>query len=434
MSEYGNASFMHTWHDKVSQWFFNLNHSQLEWYFSLLIDAVILLGVILLASASYYVVRSIMHSIVTKVVKKTRNTWDDELLTSKLFTWIALLVPTVIIWNTAPDAVITRHSGEPVFSQFLQTTATVTIIILAFLSANSILNIIERIYRRYPVSRELPIKSLLQVIQIILLLSSIIFIISVLLGKSPVLIFSGLGAMTAIMMLIFKDSILGLVAGIQLSSNRMVARGDWIEMPKFGADGEVLEVALTTVKVRNWDKTITTIPTYALISDSFKNWRGMSNSGVRRIKRSINIDMSTVVFLDDQMLQKMKQINYLKEYLSEKEKDIADWNSKLPEENNSNPINARALTNLGTFRAYIREYVKNHPKIDDSQTLLIRQLQPTELGIPIELYIFTNDNRWIEYEGIQSDIFDHLLSILPEFNLRAFQRPSDQALRSIQVG
>ena len=419
---------MHTWHDKLSYWIFKNNHSDLDWYASLFIDAILLIGVFFIAALAYYLTRAILKSVVSKVVTKTKNTWDDELLTSKLFLWISLLVPTVIILNTAPEAVITEHSGETIFSNFIQMVSTVMIVVLAFLSVNSILNIIERIYRRYPVSKELPIKSLLQVIKIILLLSSIIFIIAILLGKSPVLIFSGLGAMTAIMMLIFKDSILGLSAGIQLSANRMVARGDWIEMPKFGADGEVLDVALTTVKVRNWDKTITTIPTYALISDSFKNWRGMSNSGVRRIKRSISIDMSTVAFLDEKMLNQMAQINFLKDYLAEKQSDIDEWNNNLPAEARNNPINARALTNLGTFRAYIREYVKNHPKIDDQQTLLIRQLQPTEYGIPIELYIFTNDNRWIEYESIQSDIFDHLLSILPEFNLRAFQRPSDYAV------
>jgi len=419
---------MHTWHDKLSQWFFQQNHNDLGWLLSLLVDAVLFLAVLAVATLSYYAMRSILTRIVKKVVQKTKNAWDDELLNSKLFCWIALLVPTIIIWNTAPYAIIT----EPrIFANFIQMAASIFVIILSFLSANSILNIVERIYERYEVSRELPIKSLIQVIKIVLIMITIIFIISNLIGTPAVMIFSGLGAMTAIMMLIFKDSLLGLVAGIQLSANRMVARGDWIEMPKFGADGEVLEVALTTVKVRNWDKTITTIPTYALISDSFKNWRGMSNSGVRRIKRSINIDISTIEFLDEQMLNNMKQINFLKDYLTEKEADIDEWNNNLPAEARNNTINARALTNLGTFRAYIREYVKNHPQIDDSQTLLIRQLQPTELGIPIELYIFTNDNRWIEYESIQSDIFDHLLSILPEFNLRAFQSPSDSALRSI---
>jgi len=422
---------MNSWHDKLSQWIFQVDHSSLPWHLSLVIDSIMLLGMMILAAAAYSITRHIIIGILTKVVKKTRNTWDDELLTSRIFTWISLLVPTVIIWNTAQETVITQHSGEAVFANFIQTTASVIVIILAFLSANSLLNIIERIYRRYPISRELPIKGILQVIQIILVLCSIIFIISILIGKSPVFIFSGLGAMTAILMLIFKDSILGLSAGIQLSINRMVARGDWIEMPKFGADGEVLEVALTTVKVRNWDKTITTIPTYALISDSFKNWRGMSTSGVRRIKRSINIDMSSVKFLDNDQLTYLKKVRLLKEYLSEKEKEITQWNQQLPENDQDNPINARALTNLGTFRAYVREYVKNHPKIDDSQTLLIRQLQPTEHGIPIELYIFTNDNRWVEYESIQSDIFDHLLAILPEFRLTAFQSPSDNAIKEL---
>ena len=211
----------------------------------------------------------------------------------------------------------------------------------------------------------------------------------------------------------------------------MVARGDWIEMPKFGADGEVLEVALTTVKVKNWDKTITTIPTYALISDSFKNWRGMSNSGVRRIKRSVNIDMSTIGFLDDSQLQKMRQISLLKNYLSEKEKELNEWNEQADSPADASIINTRSLTNLGTFRAYIREYLHNHKKISSNETLLVRQLQPTEHGIPIEIYVFTTDNAWIKFEDIQSDIFDHFLSILPEFGLRAFQSPSDNSFSNL---
>jgi len=416
---------MQNWHDKLSFWLFNNNHSDLPWYFSLLVDALMLIAVFILAAVAYRLVRAILMKIVSKVVKKTRNTWDDEILSSRLFTWIALFAPAAIIWNAAPYAVITEHNDALIFAKFIQVTAQVCMIVLTTLSASSLLNILERIYSRYEVSKELPIKSLMQVLKIVFALAAVIFIISTVIGKPAIIIFSGLGAMTAIMMLIFKDSILGLVAGIQLSANRMVARGDWIEMPKFGADGEVLEVALTTVKVRNWDKTITTIPTYALISDSFKNWRGMSNSGVRRIKRSINIDMSTVGFMNPTMLEKMKHIRLLQSYLEEKEQEISDWNKSQPKDTLDNPVNARALTNLGTFRAYIREYLKNHPKIDESQTLLVRQLQPTEHGIPIELYIFTNDNRWVEYEGIQSDIFDHLISILPEFNLRAFQRPSD---------
>ncbi|NWK57231.1 mechanosensitive ion channel family protein [Verrucomicrobiaceae bacterium N1E253] len=425
---------MQEWHNELSKQFFNLNHADLGLIKGLLVDAILFSLVLALAALAYYLVRNILVRVVNKVVHKTKNTWDDELLQSKLLTWVALLVPTVIIWNAAPLAITTEHAGYPFFADLVQVAARVTVIILSFLAANSLLNIVERIYERYEVSRELPIKSLIQVIRIILVLASLIFIISTLLNKSPVLIFSGLGAMTAIMMLIFKDSILGLVAGVQLSANRMVARGDWIEMPKFGADGDVLEVALTTVKVRNWDMTITTIPTYALISDSFKNWRGMSNSGVRRIKRAINIDMSTVGFLNDSMLSKMQQINLLKPYLAKKQKEIDEWNTSQPEEGKNNPVNARALTNLGTFRAYCEQYLKNHPKIDDQHTLLVRQLQPTDHGIPIELYIFTNDNRWVHYEGIQSDIFDHLLSVLPEFGLRAFQSPSDHCFKTALQG
>lgn len=424
---YGTPTPVNTSHDKLSQWFFHSNHNDLNWHLSLLIDGVLLLAVLVTAAFAYYITKTVVIGVATKVVKQTSNTWDDELLKSRLFKWIALLVPTVIILNAAPHAIITQHDGIPLLANFIQTSAKVFIIILGFLSLNSLLNIVERIYLRFEVSRELPIKGFIQVIKIILLLAAIIFIISTLVGKSPVLIFSGLGAMTAILMLIFKDSILGLVAGIQLSANRMVARGDWIEMPKFGADGEVLEVALTTVKVKNWDKTITTIPTYALISDSFKNWRGMSSSGVRRIKRSVNLDMSTVKFLDDTMLSELKKVTLLKDYLSEKEKELHAWNAEHADA--SNPINARSLSNLGTFRAYIREFLKNHPKISKNETLLVRQLQPTEHGIPIEVYVFTTDNAWIKYEDIQSDIFDHLLSILPQFGLRVFQSPSDHSFR-----
>ncbi len=415
-----------TWHDKLSSWFFQTDkHADLEWHLGLIIDGVLLLVVVLAAAIAYYITKKVVVGITTKVVKKTENTWDDELLNSRLFKWLSLLVPAVIILNAAPHAIVTHHDGVPMFSNIIQSSAKVFIIILGFLSLSSLLNIVERIYQRFEVSRELPIKGFIQVIKILLLLAAIIFIISTLIGKSPVLIFSGLGAMTAILMLIFKDSILGLVAGIQLSANRMVARGDWIEMPKFGADGEVLEVALTTVKVKNWDKTITTIPTYALISDSFKNWRGMANSGVRRIKRSVSIDMSTVGFLDKESLARLSNITLIKDYISEKEQEIASWNKENA--NDSNNINARALSNLGTFRAYIREYLKNHQKISGTETLLVRQLQPTEHGIPIEIYVFSTDNAWVKFEDIQSDIFDHFLSVLPEFGLRAFQSPSDHS-------
>ena len=417
------------WHNRISEQFFAKPFHEIDWHQSLAVDGTLLLAAILASAVSYWVARKFVFGLISRVVQKTDSTWDDELLNSKLFKWLSLLLPAVIILTAAPHAIITHHDGVPIFSSFIQISAKVFIVILSLLAISSLLNIVERIYSRLEVSRELPIKSFFQVIKIILVLAAIILIISTLIGKSPVLIFSGLGAMTAIIMLIFKDSILGLVAGIQLSANRMVARGDWIEMPKFGADGEVLEVALTTVKIRNWDKTITTIPTYALISDSFKNWRGMSNSGVRRIKRSVSIDMSSVAFLDQESLPRLRKISLLKDYLSQKEQEIDSWNTQNADL--ANPINARSLTNIGTFRAYIREYLKNHPKIAQEETLLVRQLQPTENGIPVELYIFTTDNRWANYEDIQSDIFDHLLSVLPEFGLRAFQAPSDYSFQSM---
>ena len=417
------------WHNRISEQFFAKPHDQIDWHQSLAVDGTLLLATALACVISYWIARKLVFGLISRVVQKTESTWDDELLNSKLFKWLSLLLPAVIILTAAPHAIITHHDGVPIFSSFIEISAKVFIVILSFLAISSLLNILERIYSRLEVSRELPIKSFFQVIKIILVLATIILIVSTLIGKSPLLIFSGLGAMTAIIMLIFKDSILGLVAGIQLSANRMVARGDWIEMPKFGADGEVLEVALTTVKIRNWDKTITTIPTYALISDSFKNWRGMSNSGVRRIKRSVSIDMSSVAFLDQESLPRLRKISLLKDYLSQKEQEIDSWNTQNADL--ANPINARSLTNIGTFRAYIREYLKNHPKIAQEETLLVRQLQPTENGIPVELYIFTTDNRWAYYEDIQSDIFDHLLSILPEFGLRAFQAPSDYSFQSM---
>jgi len=421
---------MHSWHNKLSHFLFGEEtHANLDWALRLAVDGVLFAAVLVVAYLSFVIIRKLLMKMVTKLVKKTTNSWDNEFLNSKLSSWISMLIPAIIIYKAAPLVLITLGEDNAGFTSFVQVSSKIVIIILSFLSINSMLNIIERIYQRFDVSRELPIKGFIQVIKIILLLAAIIFIISTLIGKSPVLIFSGLGAMTAIMMLIFKDSILGLVAGIQLSANRMVARGDWIEMPKFGADGEVLEVALTTVKVRNWDKTITTIPTYALISDSFKNWRGMSTSGVRRIKRSVNLDMSTVTLLDDAMMEKMHTVRLLKPYLKRKAAELTEWNDTHGQDEFTGPVNSRALTNLGTFRAYMLEYLKNHPKISQDQTLLVRQMQPTEHGVPIELYTFTNDNAWAKYEDIQSDIFEHFLAILPEFGLRAFQSPTDHSFQ-----
>jgi miniconductance mechanosensitive channel len=250
-----------------------------------------------------------------------------------------------------------------------------------------------------------------------------VFALSITLDKSPWVFLSGLGAMTAVVLLIFKDAILGLVAGIQLSANDMVRPGDWIEMSKYGADGDVMEVTLTTVKVRNWDKTITTIPTYALISDSFRNWRGMTMSGGRRIKRSVWIDVNSIRFCSPEMIEKFERIALLKEYVRSKREELEKYNREQGVDDAS-PVNGRRMTNVGTFRAYLVQYLRHHPQVHQQLTLLVRQLQPTEKGLPIEVYVFSSDQRWVEYEAIQADIFDHILAVLPEFGLRPFQSPS----------
>ena len=385
---------------------------------ALSIDFLVFALVCFVAIISYFLIKKVVQRIVQKAVKKTQNSWDNELLKSKIFTWVSLMVPTVIIWKFGKRAFLNDN-----YSAVIHSFGALATVILGFLALNSLLNIAERIYRRFEISRKFPIRGFIQVVKIILSICAGIFVISIVIGKSPLTLFAGLGAMSAVLMFIFKDSILGLVAGIQLSANQMVARGDWIEVPKFGADGEVLDVALTTVKVRNWDKTITTLPTYALISDSFKNWRGMSQSNVRRIKRSLCIDLQTVKFVDDSLLAKFKEISLLKDYITEKEREVDSWNAERSF-NEDNVANARVLTNIGTFRAYVVAYLRNHAQIAQDETVLVRQLQPTEYGLPIEIYVFSKDNRWVEFEAIQSDIFDHFFSVLPEFDLKVFQRPS----------
>lgn len=428
---YGVCMNDQSWHDWISKLFYgDTAYESLGMWGQLLVSGLMFVGLVVLAVVIYCFIRRFLVRVFSRLVKLTKNDWDDALMCSRLFKWLAMLVPVALFWHLSPY-VFDETSKVSAVGGVIRVVSEVVLVVLALLMINSVLNVIDRIYQNFDVSRELPIKSVFQVIKIILTLVGIIFIIATIIGKSPLLLFSGLGAMTAIMMLVFKDSILGFVAGIQLSANKLVARGDWIEMPKFGADGEVLEVALTTVKVRNWDKTITTIPTYSLIADSFKNWRGMSQSGVRRIKKSLFLDMGTVKFLDDELLGRLKKVSLLNGYFQRKEVEIEKWNA---ERNvmKEDLINARAMTNVGTFRAYVNEYLKSHPKISQSDTILVRLLQASENGLPLEVYVFTNDNNWIEYERIQSDIFDHLLAILAEFDLRVFQSPSGADVLSLR--
>jgi miniconductance mechanosensitive channel len=306
-------------------------------------------------------------------------------------------------------------------------------IIVVLLVLDALINFFHSVYQRFDVSGEIPLKGFAQVLKIVMVCAGVIIILSILLDQSPVYLLSGLGAMTAVLMLIFKDPILGFAAGIQLISNRMLRPGDWIEMPKYGADGDVMDITLTTVKVRNFDKTITTIPTYALINDSFKNWRGMEESSGRRIKRAIYIDMNTIRFCTPEMLGRFSDIRYIAEYMQRKKQEVETTNAELgigPD----NGINARRLTNIGTYRAYIHAYLRNHPMINTDMTFLVRQLAPTQHGLPLEIYVFCKDKVWANYEAIQSDVFDHLLAIAGEFDLKVYQYPSGTDFRGLMPG
>ena len=311
----------------------------------------------------------------------------------------------------------------------LITLTNIWCLVFGLLAIFALLDTLQTYLFRRNLAQHFPVRGLVQTIKLLASIGIVILLISLLLGQSPLILLSGLGAMTAVLMLVFKDPILGLVAGIQLSANRMLNIGDWLEMPKYGADGAVIDIGLTTVKVRNWDNTITTIPTWSLVSDSFKNWSGMSASGGRRIKRSLNIDTTSIHFLDEQEQQKLIQAKLLKPYLAARHEEISLWNRKNGE--GESVLDLRKMTNIGTFRAYLNEYLRNHPRIRKDMTLMVRQLDAGDKGIPLEIYCFTNTVVWAEYEGIQADIFDHIFAVAGEFGLRIYQAPSGYDLQGM---
>lgn len=378
--------------------------------------------VILLCVASNFVTKKIVMRLITHVIKKNKLQWGNAFLEHKVFHKFSHIVPAIIIHYFA--------SVFPNYEVWIERFALFYIIAVIISALNAFLNAVNDIYMTFEVSKARPIKGLIQVLKIALYIVGGITQISILLDKNPLLLLSGLGALSAVLMLIFKDSILGFVAGVQLATNDMVRVGDWVEMPKYNADGDVIEISLNTVKVQNWDKTITMIPSYAFISDSFKNWRGMQDTGGRRIKRSIYIDSMSIQFCSEEMLERLKKIHYLTEYIENKEKEIADYNivNKI---NTETRVNGRNLTNIGTFRIYIQNYLRNHPHIHKGLTIMVRQLAPDENGLPLEIYCFTNDTRWVNYEAIQADIFDHIIAVAPEFGLRIFQKPSGYDIRSL---
>ena len=392
-------------------------------YLEMFTVAVLITLILFVAYIANVVVKRILLKIVALFVKQSKTKWDDVLLENKFFSRLAHIAPALIFYFSA--------SLISDYADIIERISVAYILFSILLVIYSFLDSLVDIYQSYEASKQRPLKGYSQIVKILITLFLVIVIISTLMGKSPLLILGGLGAMTAVLLLIFKDTILGLVASIQISMNKMVQVGDWIEMPKFGADGDVIDISLHTVKVQNWDKTITTIPSYALISDSFKNWRGMSESGGRRIKRSICFDMTSIKFVTDEMLDKFKRFHLISTYLDNKKKELAEYNQEI-DFDDSELINGRHLTNIGTFRTYITEYLRNHPKIDKNFTFLIRQLRPTENGLPIEMYVFSNDQDWVRYEAIQSDIMDHFLAVIPMFELRVFQNPTGYDFRHIR--
>ena len=387
------------------------------------IVAVIIFSLAILADL---ITRRIIVSGIKRIVRKTKTQIDDILIQRRVFHKIAHVIPGLLIYSTAGFI----FSDYPVLGDFVTRLALIYIIITILLSIDSFINALHQIYLTTPISEGRPIKGYVQVVKIIIYFIAIILIIASLTKESPGKLLTGLGAMAAVLMLVFKDTILGFVASIQLSANKMVVPGDWIDMPSHNADGTVIDISLNTVKVQNWDKTIATIPTYALVSDSFRNWKGMEESGGRRIKRSLNIDMNSVRFVDDEMAEKFKKIHLLKDYVVSREEEILKYNedNKI---DGSILVNGRRMTNLGTFRKYVEEYLHQHPKIHNDMTFLVRQLQPDEKGLPLEIYVFSNDQAWANYEAIQSDIFDHILAVLPEFDLKVFQNPSGRDFQNL---
>ncbi|MDJ0751659.1 MAG: mechanosensitive ion channel [Woeseiaceae bacterium] len=390
------------------------------------------LGIIALLLAAVIVdllVKGILVRGVQTMAKRTSATWDDVLIEHRVFGRLAQVVPGIVVFH---GITFVPELSDTVV-QLTQNVAAGYMVLMVTMALSALLSAGSAIYSSLPVAKERPLKGFVQLVQIAVWVFGAVMIIAAVLDRSPLLLLSGLGAMTAILILVFRDTILSLVASVQLTAQDMVRVGDWIEVPQFGADGDVIDVQLHTVKVQNWDKTITTIPTHRLISDSFKNWRGMSQTGARRIKRAVHLDVNSIRFQSPDEVEHFKRFALLKHYIEGKEEELRDYNASLDLEVDD-AVNTRRLTNVGSFRAYAANYLKNHPSIHKGMTLMVRQLAPGPEGLPLEIYCFTNTTVWADYESIQADIFDHLLAIVPDFGLRLFQKPAGSDLVGLGTG
>ncbi|MBL4941541.1 MAG: mechanosensitive ion channel family protein [Colwellia sp.] len=376
--------------------------------------------ILLAATLSYYFAKNQILKIAHQLIIKTKNTWDDALIEHKVLTRLTLLLPFIVILFLTPLI----FSQGLLLATLLILFAKVLLTIQVARSISAVLNVSKSLYRETAKQKYLPLNAIIQVFKLAVHLIAVIVIVSLILDRSPIYLLSGLGALTAVLILVFQDTIKGLVASIQISANKMVVAGDWIELPKYGADGDVIEIGLNTVKVENFDKTITTVPTYALISDSFKNWRNMYHTGARRIKRTLIIDVASIDFYSLEQIDFLANTNLLKTYLINKKQQLEVENDVLSQDDGLNKMDTRQLTNIGTFRAYIEMYLNQHQSIRNDLTCMVRQLPATASGLPLELYCFANTTDWVKYEAIQADIFDHLFAIAPQFDLRVFQNPT----------
>ncbi|MDY7000736.1 MAG: mechanosensitive ion channel [Thermodesulfobacteriota bacterium] len=376
--------------------------------------AALILG---LGALSFLVMRVYVTKLLHKLSKHTKTAWDDIIVEKKVPQVFSYLAPILVF-----------HVGLKYFPQVSATgrhILWVAVLVLFIVLVDRLLSCALAVYQTYPMSARRPLKGHVQLLKIFLYIVGGVTAVCLALDKSPWGILSGIGAVAAVLLLVFKNTILSFVAGIQIVADDLVRKGDWVEMPQYGADGDVIDIALHTIKVQNWDKTIITIPTSKLVEGSFKNWRGMKDAGGRRIKRAVVVDQSSIRFLDEAEIDRFGKIDLIKDYVLDRKKEIEDYNREHGHDRTKSPVNGRAMTNIGTFRAYVVAYLREHPKIHKDMTFMVRQLAPTSEGLPLEIYIFTNDIVWTHYEGIQSNIFDHILAAMPQFGLRAYQRSSD---------
>ena len=388
-------------------------------------------GLILLALLLSWVAHRVSQGPIKRSIEKfahyTIQQWDDILVEKHIVKRILYFIPLILLYVLS-SPILTGTSLLP----FSQALISVLFLITVMMFLDAMLSALLEIYGKSAIAKEISITPFVQILKLGLYFVTGILLLSLLLQKTPLYFLSGLGALTAVLMFVFKDVLMGFVAGIQLIANKMVAPKDWIEMPKYGADGDVLEITLTTVKVQNFDNTITTIPTYALINESFKNWRNMNLSGGRRIKRYVNIDLGSIKFCNSEMLVRFKSIQLISQYIQNRQEEILVYNKKH-QIDESTLVNGRRLTNIGVFRSYVEAYLRQHPMIHNDMTFLIRQLSPRENGLPIEIYVFCKNTNWTAYEAIQADIFDHILAVVPEFDLRVFQEPSGSDFQKIAL-